>query len=114
MKINWFSLKNLIPIHIKFKDTEYEIVWVDTFKDETIEGETRFNSSQIVLKMDKDNKEVVHTFFHELLHAASEEYDVGLTEKQVKKLEKSLTDWFQIGYKVNNVTRRKNGSSNKR
>lgn len=110
MKINWSILKNAIPTHITFKKSEYEVVWVTDFKDGNTFGETRFNPNQIAIKTGENDKETVHTFFHELLHAASEEYDIGLTEKQVRRLEKSLTDWL----KLDSITLRSHNAANKR
>lgn len=98
-------LKN-IPSNLKVsKDTSYEIVWVDSFKDESTVGETRFNPNQIALKTNESAKETVHTLYHEFLHAISDSYKIDLTEKQVKALEKSL--YFTINF-VNILTNGEN------
>jgi hypothetical protein len=113
MKIRWSFLKNCIPTHIKIKQSEYEIVWVEDFKDGKTLGETRFNTKQIVLKTNETDNETFHTYVHEVLHAVSDEYDIGLTEKQVRKLEKSLTDWLKPVNKLTETIRSIN-ASNKR
>lgn len=110
MKIKWSYLKSLIPTHVKFKNNEYEICWVDDFKDGKTYGETRFDTHQILLKTNESDKETFHTYIHELLHAVSEEYKIGLTEGQVRKLEKSLQDWLKHG----NILNRSVNASNKR
>ncbi len=103
-------LKN-IPSFIKVsKDTGYEIVWVDNFKDSFTVGETRFNPNQIALKTEQSAKETVHTLYHEFLHALSDAYNVNLTEKQVKALEKSL--YFTIEF-VNILTKGENYEKSK-
>lgn len=49
-------------------------------------GETRPETRQVVLK--KDDPERLFTLFHELIHVASFDENIGLTEKQVLALEK--------------------------
>lgn len=110
MKIKWSGLKQAIPTHVKFKNQEYEILWVDDFKDGKTYGETRFDTHQILLKTNENDKETFHTYIHELLHAASEEYKIGLTENQVRKLEKSLQDWM----KSDNILNRSLNETHKR
>jgi uncharacterized protein YpuA (DUF1002 family) len=63
---------------------------VDSFVDESVLGETRFDPKQIVIKDGQAPKDKVHTYIHELLHAISEEYEVNLTENQVRALERAL------------------------
>lgn len=90
--IKWKQFIKRIPNKVRItRDTSYEILWVDDFHDEDDKyGETRLDDKQIVLNKNQSNKELVHTYYHELLHALSHEYDVGLTETQVRKLERSL------------------------
>lgn len=90
--IKWWQLVECIPQMVSFKKMEYEVLYVDDFKDGKTLGETRFGPNQIVLKRSQNDKELVHTYVHEVLHAISEEYKVGLSEKQVLRLEKALTD----------------------
>lgn len=89
MKIDWKSLIKKIPHRVQVaRKRFFEVVWVSSFNKEDQLGETRFDPDQIVIKTDESNKETVHTFFHEIWHAVSDEYDLGLTEKQVQQLEK--------------------------
>lgn len=89
--MNWKNLRNNIPSHIQAgRNGLYEVVWVESFKDNDTLGETRFDPKQIAIKLGQTNKETVATLFHEFFHAVSHEYDINLTESQVKSLEKSL------------------------
>lgn len=89
--VNWKSLTKLIPHRVQVtRKSFYEICYVDSFVDENVLGETRFDRKQIVIKDDQHPKEKVHTYIHELLHAISEEYEVNLTETQVRALERAL------------------------
>lgn len=91
IKVNWKSLHSKVNSRIQLaRNTFYEVVWTHAFKDENTLGETRFDPKQIVIKKDQTDKESVKTYIHECLHAISAEYDVGLTETQVQKLEKAL------------------------
>ena len=89
--VNWKKLTKLIPHRVQVsRKSFYEICYVDSFVDEKVLGETRFDRKQIVIKDKQHPKELIHTYIHELLHAVSAEYDVNLTESQVQALEKSL------------------------
>ena len=89
--VNWKALTKLIPHRVQVtRKSFYEICYVDSFVDENVLGETRFDRKQIVIKDDQHPKEKVHTYIHELLHAISAEYEVNLTENQVRALEKAL------------------------
>jgi len=89
--INWRALTKRIPSRVQVsRKSFYEICYVDAFVDKDVLGETRFDRKQIVLKDDQPHKEKVHTYLHELLHAVSEEYEVNLTETQVRALEKAI------------------------
>lgn len=87
--INWEKLRKEIPtrVHLK-RGVYYEVVWIESFKD--CVGETRPDTRQIVMEMGHSDKETVHTYFHELAHAISCEYDMKLTETQVLKFEQSV------------------------
>lgn len=88
----WIKWVKKIPSTVQLsRKGKYEVVWTDTIKDDTdVLGETRFDPKQIVIKNGQSPKETVHTYVHEILHAVSAEYDVNLTEAQVRKLEKAL------------------------
>jgi hypothetical protein len=89
--VNWKKLTKLIPHRVQVtRKSFYEICYVDSFVDENVLGETRFDRKQIVIKDGQHPKEKVHTYIHELLHAISAEYDVNLTETQVRALERAL------------------------
>lgn len=89
--IDWRKLLKRIPNTVTVKKSHsFEVVWTTEFKDTHIVGMTRFEPKQILLKTGESNKETVHTYIHELIHAVSDAYDVGLTESQVLKLEKAL------------------------
>lgn len=89
--INWNHLKKRIPSRVIIGNNSYEILFIDEFNNPSTLGETRLEDKQIVLKNGQTSKELVKTYLHECLHAISEEYDVGLTEQQILKLEDSLT-----------------------
>jgi len=90
--IRWIKWLKKIPSVVQLsRRGKYEVVWTDTIKNDTdVLGETRFDPKQIVIKTNESPKETVHTYVHEILHAISAEYDVNLTEAQVRKLEKAL------------------------
>lgn len=89
--INWKSLTKKIPHRVQVsRKSFYEVCYVDSFVDENVLGETRFDVKQIAIKDEQPPKEKVHTYLHELLHAISDEYEVGLTETQVRALEKAI------------------------
>lgn len=91
--INWFKYLQSIPPRIKIGKSIFEVLWISEFKDKEQVGESRFSEEkQILIKINQSNKETVHTYFHEVLHAISEEYSVNLTEKQVLNFEKALKD----------------------
>lgn len=89
-KVNWISLLKRIPHIVTFKKAKYEILWVDKFPDNKTMGETRYDPKQIVIARHPSEKELVHTYIHEVIHAVDNEFEVGLTETQVRKLEKAL------------------------
>lgn len=87
-KINWNKLSKNIPTRIKIAAKAfYEVLLIKDFHGEDTWGETRFEEKQIVLKANLKPKISVETYWHECLHAISEEHHVGLTEEQVLKLE---------------------------
>lgn len=88
---NWKKLTKLIPPWVKVgPGKEYEIIWVDRFKDGEHVGETRFTSSQIAIQKGHTSFKTIEIYLHELLHAISDEHNVGLTETQILQLEKAF------------------------
>lgn len=80
-----------IPSKVQIaKNRTYEIVWIDSFSDQSVLGETRFDKDQIVIKTNLSPKTTIITYLHEVLHAVSAEHDVVLTENQVLALENSF------------------------
>ena len=99
------------------------MLWINDFhKDEDQLGESRFGAlKQIVINLNQPIKEAVHTYWHEVIHAISAEYDINLTEKQVRKFEKSLKDvisrgniFKQEGTNETKQTKRRNVKKTKR
>ena len=101
--MNWKNLRNNIPSHIQAgRNGLYEVVWVESFKDNDTLGETRFDPKQIAIKLGQTNKETVATLFHEFIHSVSYEFDIILTEKQVIGLEKSIYYTFKLFEELKN------------
>jgi hypothetical protein len=95
-KVTKPNIPNSIRITAK---VSYEIVYVDSFKDETILGEMRPDMRQIVLKNGQSNTELTKTFIHECLHAIADENGVVLTESQVGSLEHAVYRFLRLnGY----------------
>ena len=111
--INWKRYYKLIPASVKIGKSTYEILWCDEFpKDRKQLGESRFDESkQILININQPIKEAVHTYWHELIHALSFEYEADLSEAQVKALEKGLKNLLTDG----NIFRKEiNDATNKR
>ena len=89
--VNWKNLVKKIPNKVQLsKRGEYEIVWVDSFKQDDVVGETRFDRKQIAIKKKMSPKNTVITYLHEVAHGLSAEHDMQLTENQILALEKGL------------------------
>ncbi len=89
--VNWKKLAKKIPNKVQLsKKGEYEIVWVESFKQTDVVGETRFDRKQIAIKTKMSAKNTVITYLHEVAHGISAEHEVELTENQILALEKSL------------------------
>ena len=89
--VNWKKLMKKIPNKVQLsKKGEYEIVWVDSFKQDDVVGETRFDRKQIAIKDKMSPKNTVITYLHEVAHGLSAEHEIQLTENQILALEKGL------------------------
>lgn len=89
--VNWKKLVKKIPNLVQLsKNGQYEIVWVDSFKEDDVMGETRFDRKQIALKKGMSAKNTIITYLHEVAHGLSAEHDAQLTENQILALEKGL------------------------
>lgn len=97
--INWKSYYKKIPAQIKIGSSIYRIFWVNGYpKDKKQLGESNFqNEKYITININQPIKEAVHTYWHEILHVLSNEYEAGLTEKQVVALEKGLKVLLEDG-----------------
>ena len=87
----------ILPSHIRVTSkVTYEVLFTDTFKDESVVGEMRKDARQIVIKNGQSNKELISTYIHEVLHVLSDENDVKLTESQVGKLELAIYRFLRL------------------
>lgn len=90
-RINWKRLVKRIPIQIRTSDKDvYPVVFVKDFADGKTLGETRFDPNTIAIMMNQPAKLTVHVYLHEVIHAISATYNIGLTENQVLALEDAL------------------------
>jgi len=97
MSISWKKYRKSIPHKFKVSSKRsFEIVFISEFSDPLVLGETRFDPPQIVIRSNLTDKETVMTFWHEMLHAISDEHSIALTEQQVVKLEKSLPSLIKL------------------
>lgn len=96
MKPNYSRLRKNLPNKIRTKSrSSYELFWSTDFHFDQADGSktygiTRYDPKQIVINSNQGDTETIHTVFHEFIHALSGDYEVGLTESQVMKLEKSF------------------------
>jgi hypothetical protein len=89
--VNWKKLVKRIPNKVQLsRKGEYEIVWVESFKEDDVVGETRFDRKQIAIKDKMSAKNTVITYLHEVTHGLSAEHNIQLTENQVLAIEKGL------------------------
>lgn len=68
----------------------YEIAYRDAFDDKKTLGECDYERTQIRLLRSLPEKRRRSVLLHEILHALSYVYEIGLTENQVEKLELAL------------------------
>lgn len=90
-RMNWKKKVAEIPARAQIAPKVfYEITWqkeiVDT-KGKHLYGLTDLDNKIITIKMDMSPKLTVETYMHEIFHAFSEEFQLGLTENQVLGLE---------------------------
>ncbi len=90
--MKWSQLAKRIPHKIQVtRKVFYELLWSpEIVGGEDCYGVTRLDSKQIVLLTGQTPRNMVHTYIHEVVHAFSEEYNIGLTETQVRKIESAL------------------------
>lgn len=91
MRTNWKKLAKNIPTKVQISaKKDYEVLLIKDFHGEDTYGETRYDQQQIVLKSDLGPKIITEVYFHEILHALSNEHDIGLSEEQVLNFEGTL------------------------
>ena len=89
--VDWKKLKRHIPHRVQMnKNTYFEVLWVESFKDTNILGEMRLDHKQIVIKKGMSPKLTVTVFLHECCHAVSDLNNIKLTENQIQALESSF------------------------
>lgn len=105
MRPNWTRLKSNIPSKIRTKSKiSFDLFWQDDLSDTAgkLCGITRFDPNQIVINTQQSDKEAVLTAAHEMWHAISDSYELGLTESQVVKLEKAFPYIMEFFLKLEN------------
>lgn len=97
MRTNWNKLAKNIPTKVQIASkNHYEVLLIKDFHGEDTYGEARYAEKQIVLRSDLGPKIMTETFYHEVLHALSEEHNIGLTEEQVLHFESTLPYLIKI------------------
>ena len=91
MRTNWRKKMKNIPSKVAIApkvwyDITYQKEIVDT-KGNHIYGFTDLDNKIITIRMDMSPKLTVETYWHEVCHAFSEEFEIELTENQVLALE---------------------------
>lgn len=94
MRHNWKKKVRSIPARVQITPKVwYDVTWqkeiVDT-KGNHLYGFTDLENKIITIKMNMPPKITCETYFHETIHAFSEEYKIGLTENQVLQSEHML------------------------
>lgn len=93
-RVNWKNKVKNIPARVQIAPRVwYDVTWqkeITDTKGNTLFGLTDLNNKIITIKMDMSPKLTVETYFHECLHAWSDEFKIGLTETQVLHLEHIL------------------------
>jgi hypothetical protein len=83
-----------IPKEMIVKDLDYKIT-VTGKLPKHLAGECDFADQVIRISKFQSNREKRRTFWHEISHAIDEAYNIGLTHKQVYKLEEALYCLFR-------------------
>lgn len=93
-RVNWKQKMSEIPSRVQLgPKVFYDIVWQSEIKDtkgNKLHGLTDLTNKLIIIEMNQPARITVETYLHELTHAYSEEYNLGLTEPQVLDIEKGL------------------------
>jgi hypothetical protein len=89
----WKKLSKLIPDRIQIKPKSwYDVVYKPAIEylDNECHGLTDFDKKLILMNIEQSSRLRVVTYLHEVLHAFSYEYKLGLSEKQILQIEKAL------------------------
>lgn len=88
--VNWKKFKKQIPISVQMGKSVAEVLWTEDFKDGNTLGEMRHDPKQIVIKKGQSPKNTVVTYIHETAHFVDSVFEIGLTESQIRKMEKAF------------------------
>lgn len=94
MRTNWKKKLKSIPARVQVAPkVYYEVTWQKEILDTRgnhLYGVTDLDNKIITIKMDMSPKLTCETYWHEVSHAFSHEWDIGLTENQVLAMEHVL------------------------
>lgn len=89
--VSWKTLAKRIPSKVQVHRKKfYEVVWFKEKDDGETVGLMDVSKKQIMVQLGQTSRETVLTYLHELIHAISDERQLGLTESQVQGLEGAL------------------------
>jgi len=74
----------------------YEVVWVDTFDCPKTLAECRYTDKQIAIKKGLSLSLTEKCFIHEVTHAIDFETKLGLTHKQIYRLDSILHKFMRL------------------
>lgn len=93
-----------LPRKVRVKRKSYKVKYPTELVCESrgeLHGAVTFRDKLIEIAKDEDLEEMESTIIHELLHALSHEYRLGLKEDKVIKIEKALYQLFKDnGWKI--------------
>lgn len=92
MKIKWNKLLSLIPSKVQLSAHDWAHIGFSSKpnNENNLHGCWWPEKKVIWVGLHQGDKEKVLTYLHELVHAFSDTHNIGLTEKQVEKIEKAL------------------------
>lgn len=92
----------------------YEVHWTKGFEDPKKVGECHPVTRVITLRLGEPESETWWTLFHEILHAINFERRVGMTERQVTEVERSLMKIFgDLGWVIGKQPRSRSGKASR-
>lgn len=86
------KLKNTskFPISVNVGGIIYKIIYTDKSSDTDVEGRQAiwgqidyWTRTIRILQKNRTKDDILHTLFHEIIHAISQEYQLGLEEKEI-------------------------------